>query len=178
MTHIGEEILPKHSENLVVLNHPWYFQTRPDDFPYDRNPKSTAHIPYGKGTIYAAGGLNGGRARKYLKFIKKANHNTNKDLKNGIIAKWHDESHLNKYILNKKVKILDPGYMYPDFLILPFERKIRLISKYKFGGYNALRRQTLTKKDKILKIIKIISYPLLITIFNLFIIINNKLYKK
>lgn len=60
-------------EQLIVVNHPGFYNKEPQDFTYDRNPKSLAYIPfpndtkskntfYGKieGKHYVFGAFNGG----------------------------------------------------------------------------------------------------------------------
>ncbi len=137
---IGEEILPLPEEELVVARHPSYFnESNPDKYSYDRNPASLAYIPLGQGHEYVQGAFNGGRADKFLKMVRLLNENTEKDLANNIIALWHDESHLNKYILDKKVKVLHTGYIYPEGRDLPFEMMMYTRKKKKYGGHNALR---------------------------------------
>jgi hypothetical protein len=133
---LPEDILPAGDEELVVTQHPGYWDKSPEHFTYDNNPDSTAFIEKGKGSVYVAGGLNGGRTDKYLAFISACLLLTEADLKKGIIARWHDESYLNKYILDKKVKILHPGFLYPAGWQLPFEKVIGLEDKKLFiKGY-------------------------------------------
>jgi hypothetical protein len=56
------------------------------------------------------------------------------DLKNGFTAIYHDESHLNKYLHGKNIKILSPSYGYPEDGNLPFEPTIMILNKIKHGG--------------------------------------------
>ena len=84
------------------------------------------------------------------------NNNINEDLKKGIIAVWHDESHLNSYLVDKKVKLLNPSYGYPEDWDLPFNPKIMILDKRKFASLNELRgiKGTLSLFSNILNIFK------------------------
>ncbi len=128
----GTDFLPADDEKIVVTQHPGYFNKTNAEFAYERNPASTAFVPMGEGVLYAAGGLNGGSTQPYLRFVNTCYTNVEADLQNGIVAVWHDESHLNKYILDKKVKVLHPGFLYPDGAALPFEKMIHLENKKLF----------------------------------------------
>jgi hypothetical protein len=64
------------------------------------------------------------------------------DEKKGIIALWHDESHLNRYILDKKYKLVSPSYCYPENSGIPFEEIVRIRDKNLYGGHNYLRQVT------------------------------------
>ncbi len=143
-----DDILPTIDEDLVVTQHPGYWNKPVTAFTYETNPASKAFVPVGTGSVYVAGGLNGGSADKYLKFIKTAAQWIEEDENNKIMAIWHDESHLNKYILDKKVKILHPGYLYPEDSNLPFEKIIHLSNKKKtlkgYGKYS-LKEKLLRK---------------------------------
>lgn len=113
---IGDEILPSKEEGLMVVQNQWHYKIDPDKFQsYERNPQSTAYIPYGTTRQNVIGGFNGGTKEAYIEMIHKLAENTQKDLKNGIIAVLHDESHLNKYILDKKVLTLPPNYGILEF---------------------------------------------------------------
>jgi len=61
------------------------------------------------------------------------------DEKEGVVALWHDESHINKYILSHPYKMLSPAYCYPEDWNLPFEKLILIKDKSKFGGHGFLR---------------------------------------
>jgi hypothetical protein len=53
-----------------------------------------------------------------------------KDSDNGIMAVWHDESHLNRYFIDHKpTTILSPSYCYPESWKLPFHKRILMLDK-------------------------------------------------
>jgi hypothetical protein len=65
--------------------------------------------------LYFCGGFNGGDAKTFLAMSDLLRHNITVDLENEIIAKWHDESHLNHYLYyNPPAKILTPSFCYPE----------------------------------------------------------------
>lgn len=141
---VGDEFLPDES-GLVMGLHPGYYNKKPDEYPYDRNPKSTAYIPYGQGKHYVQGCLNGGTSEAYLELCKTCSANTHKDLEQNIIALWHDESHLNKYVQDKPYKLLACNYLYPEGKKLkPFNKNIKIIQRNKndkkWGGTDNLRQ--------------------------------------
>ena len=109
---VSDEIL---GEKVVTI-HPGFFNKPRKQFTYDTNPKCNAFIPPNRGNSYYAGGFNGGRTEEFLKMSKHIMNNIDADLKQGIIAKWHDESHLNHYynITTTATTILSPSYCYPE----------------------------------------------------------------
>jgi hypothetical protein len=125
--------------DYIGAKHPVYWDKENIDFIYDRNPKSLAYIPLGQGQYYYMGSFNGGKSDKYIKLIEELSANIDKDLKNNVIAIWHDESHLNSYFLDKSVLALSPEYAWAERMNLPFEKKILLRDKKKWGGHNSLR---------------------------------------
>lgn len=146
--YIGNEILPI-KEDLLVVKHPGFYNKNNLEFTYDRNEKSLAYIPFGEGKYYVAGGFNGGKAEEFIKLIDKLDSNIKIDLDRNIIALWHDESHLNKYILDKKIKILGCDYIYPEGWNIPFDKKILVRDKSKYGKINNLR--SIKSRDNIFR---------------------------
>jgi hypothetical protein len=148
------DFLPMEDEHLVVTQHPGFWDAAPNNFTYENNPLSMAYIQPGQGDIYAAGGLNGGKTSDYLTFIETCFQYTQTDIERGIIALWHDESYLNKYILCKKIKVLHPGFLYPDGKELPFEKMVHLENKKRlikgYGKYSfvhkVMKKSTLVRK--------------------------------
>ena len=111
VSRIKREIL---SDRVATL-HPGYAIkragiTRGD---YETRENSLAFIPLNEGCHYFAGGFYGGSKGEFIKMNRICSQNIRKDLQNGIIAKWHDESHLNRYFIdNPPTKILSPSYCY------------------------------------------------------------------
>ena len=137
---IDDRILPNDQEQLVVVKHPGFFDKDRSLFTYETNPQSLAYIPDEMGEYYFMGGFNGGIGKYYRELIKTLKENINYDLqKNKLIAIWHDESHLNRYMLGKSPKILSPAYGYPEGIEIPFEKKVIILDKNRFGGHNTLR---------------------------------------
>lgn len=142
----NEELLPIDDKNLVATLHPGFYNKDRKKFPYDKNKKSTAYIERDEGQYYFAGGLNGGKTRNFIEAMKVMRDNVDIDKKNNIIAKWHDESHWNRYVLNRiDVKILPPLYLYPEGWTLPFSPIILIRDKNKYGGHSLLRSEKVNK---------------------------------
>jgi len=136
---VGGEFLPSEEESITVVRHPGFFDKEPDAVTYDRNPKSRAYIPFGQGSYYICGGINGGRRDAWLALIKALRQAIDEDAANGVVALWHDESHINKYILTHPHKALPPAYCYPEGWDIPFEKIILIRDKAKLGGHAFLR---------------------------------------
>jgi len=142
-----EEILPK-AENdwLVALcNKDVIKHKTPDEHTYDRNPLSTAYIPLGQGKEYYRGCFNGGRTPEFLQLIKVCKEQTEIDIQNNAMALWHDESHLNKYLIDKSVKIVTSVYGKHQGWNKPKQAKVIFLEKAKvfdvdtFKGKNTKR---------------------------------------
>lgn len=130
----GSEFLPG-EKDLLVVQHPGNYAKRPYRYPYDRNPSSRAYIPYTclQGRHYVCGGLNGGKAAAYLDMIAELERRIDADAKQGVIAQWHDESQINRYIIDHpSYRMLPPSYAYPEGWDLPFAKKIMLLDKQKY----------------------------------------------
>ena len=138
---VGDEILPDDKEGgLCALWHPIYYQEYDNTkYNYERNPKSLAYIPIGEGERYYAGGLNGGTSKAFLELTRQLAENIERDKENNIIAIHHDESHINKYLVNRPVRVLSPLYGWPEEFGPNHQMKILIKNKMKYGGHEALR---------------------------------------
>ena len=139
MKEVGEEFLP-HVESLLFVQHPGFYNVPNYRFPYDRNKKSSAYIPYKKGNVYVTGAINGGKSKGFLQMCEELSREIDMDYERGIIALWHDESHINKYILNRSdYKLLPPSYIYTEGKTLPFSPIILARDKNKFININKIK---------------------------------------
>lgn len=136
------DILPRGEERLFVTLSPGPFENVPMAFTYDRNPECSAYIPFGEGQFYFAGGFNGGYSEDYVEMAEVIAKRTEEDYSKGIIARWHDESHINRYMLdyNKPYRILSPAYLFPEGGNQPFECKILILEKKNYGGHEKMRQ--------------------------------------
>lgn len=139
-----EEFLPREklNETLAVTIHPGYAGKKKIDFPYDRNKKSTAYIPWNCGSYYVIGAMFCGTSNAFIKMSKTLKKNIEEDLKRNIIAKWHDESQLNRYIIGKKnIRILPPQYCYPCGMNVTYAKKISAVNKEAKFDVNTFKGQ-------------------------------------
>jgi Glycosyltransferase family 6 len=126
--HVGPEILAP----LVATRHPGYMLTLPGELPYERDPSSSAYVAPGEGSVYYAGGFVGGQRKWMLDLAARIAAGVDHDQAAGVVARWHDESHLNRCLLDTPpFRVLSPAYCYPedDAHYLPRwrERHLRLL---------------------------------------------------
>ena len=126
---VGEEVL----RDLVGVLHPYKIFEQKQTYPYEKRKESTAYISDDMHDKYYAAAFVGGKSDNFLKMAKTISKRVSADEKNNIIAKWHDESHLNKYFNENPPTALSPSYMFPEELIghpqYPFEPKIVALKK-------------------------------------------------
>lgn len=127
---IGEEIL---SERVVVLHPGFYENKNPHTFTYDRNSSSNAFVSYSEslmGVRYYQNCFQGGSSTEFINMSNKIIKWIEEDLRKNIIVLWHDESYMNRYMINNKPTLeLNPGYAYPEKWNIPFEKKIIHLEK-------------------------------------------------
>jgi len=120
---VGGEILSK----SVSTIHPGHYGSRGAP---ETNPNSLAYVGPTEKLIYFAGGFQGGETIEFLRMSGELSKRIEEDKKNGIIAKWHDESHMNRWrIDNPPTKILDCGYCFQATLPRPHVPRILALEK-------------------------------------------------
>ena len=134
---VGDEVLG----DLVATMHPYQSFYPKEQRTYDRNPKSLAYVPAGQeGELYYAGGFNGGSTKRFLEMAEVLADRVTKDLENDVIALWHDESQMNRYLIdNPPTLSLTPSYCFAEEQMhnsdYPYEPKIIALTK----DHNELR---------------------------------------
>jgi len=132
---VGDEILPTQLQRMVATAHPGFYNNRTPGYPLgtpETDSRSTAWMPPDRSRpCYWAGGFNGGCFEDFMSMSKEITNRVNVDFSNGIIAVWHDESHLNAYLSERSenVKTLEPSYCYPESWSLPYPKKILALDK-------------------------------------------------
>ncbi len=94
--------------DLTLTIHP-LIRTNRELYSYESNKESTAYIDINtEGEYYFCGGFNGGSSKKFMELSDTIAKNVDIDESNGMMAVWHDESHLNRYAVNNPpTKIID-----------------------------------------------------------------------
>ena len=112
---VNDSILPNNSNsNLVAALHPGYINSENYRMPFEGRIESSFFVKPGDRKKYVQGCFNGGRSKDFLEMCEKLKILIDKDVSNGIIPIWHDESALNWYLKDKSPLLLDPTYAYPD----------------------------------------------------------------
>jgi histo-blood group ABO system transferase len=97
-----------HSKGMIGTTHPGFAGKRGTP---EYRPMSSAYIPGNMDITYLCGGFFGGSSDYFLKAVSRMKENIDLDLSKGVVAIWHDESHLNKYFLeNPPISILDKNF--------------------------------------------------------------------
>lgn len=85
---------------------------------FETNTRSLANIFDRKYdlTRYRQGCFWGGKSQHVIGMIEELDRRIDQDDENGVIARWHDESHMNKYFVerNNSVLTLHPGFAQPE----------------------------------------------------------------
>ena len=107
----------------------------------ERNPESKACIPIGSDSRYFCGGFFGGSSEEFIKMSESILENIQDDLARGIIAAWHDESHLNRYFYdNPPALVLDHPFAAAENLTsIREESKVLFLDKSTRGGHDFFR---------------------------------------
>ena len=157
-----EEFLPRPSEGekISVTIHPGYEGKEKLYWPYERNKKSKAYVPWNCGQNYVIGAMFSGTSEAFLNMSRTLNNNIEADLKKNIIAKWHDESHLNRYIINKEgIRYLSPAYCYPFGMDVEYKPKMSAVDKQAKFDIKTFKGQENNTKINAFKKIKRVLMP-------------------
>lgn len=79
---------------------------------WETDPRSMAQVPRAKRTHYVCGGTWWGHRDDLLRLAEDLAARVAGDEANGVMAKWHDESHLNWWAANHIHHLRDSSYCY------------------------------------------------------------------
>lgn len=84
---------------------------------------STAYVSRWQRRFYFCGGFWFGKQEQFLQMCEVLNQRIDADYESGVIAKWHDESHLNYWAANHEIRSVEPIFcfvpQYPQLRGLP-----------------------------------------------------------
>ena len=126
---VGDEVI----QDLVGVLHPYKILESKKTYHYEKRKESTAYVADENHNKYYAAAFVGGKSKNFLQMAKIISERVEEDERNGIVAKWHYESHLNKYFNENSPFELSPSYMFQEELInhpqYPYEPKIVALKK-------------------------------------------------
>jgi len=113
-------IQPSRQDQIVFVQHPGYFNRstlfrlaiRTPLGPWERRKKSNAFVPISKRKIYVCSGVFWGTRTSFQKLCNDLKKNVQDDLNRGLIAKWHDESHVNHWFNQHSANTVTPEWAY------------------------------------------------------------------
>ncbi|XP_028615722.1 alpha-1,3-galactosyltransferase 2 isoform X2 [Grammomys surdaster] len=109
--NFGPEVLA----DLVAQLHAWHYRWPRWLLPYERHKRSAAALSLSEGDFYYHAAVFGGNVAELLKLTAHCVTGQQLDRERGIEARWHDESHLNKFFwLNKPTKLLSPEFCWAN----------------------------------------------------------------
>ena len=79
---------------------------------WEENEESRAYVPAEQRLDYICGGAWFGWTDRVMQMAKVLALRTDEDLFNDIVARWHDESHINWYLAHNAATLLGPEYCY------------------------------------------------------------------
>lgn len=138
LDYITEDEFFDESKSFFGVHHPCHYLQMPphNKFPgaFETNRISRSHVSHDDDTsVYYQGCLWGGKIPDVIGMIDELKDSVDEDLKNNIIAVWHDESHLNKFLIRNKgtVNTLGPEFAYPELFEdhCKFQKKIIHLAK-------------------------------------------------
>lgn len=123
---VGRDVLGE----LTAVQHPGFFDRPASTFSYERRPESAAYVAPGLGQHYYSAAFVGGSTSSFMAVCREIHAQIEADLDCNIVALWHDESHLNRYLVEHPPTVtLSPAYCYPESWSLPFEPRLLALDK-------------------------------------------------
>jgi histo-blood group ABO system transferase len=123
---VGDEVMG----GLVATIHPGMYNAPANVLPFENDTRSTAYVDLPQRKRYFAGGFNGGARDVFIDMARSICGAIKKDEAWGHVAQWHDESHLNKYLVeHPPTVVLDPSYCFPKDAVWAAQHPYRATMK-------------------------------------------------
>ncbi|KAM5248778.1 alpha-1,3-galactosyltransferase 2 [Ctenodactylus gundi] len=102
---------PETLADSVAQLHAWHYHWPRRLLPYERDARSAASMAPGEGDFYYHAAVFGGSVAALRELTTHCARGLRADRARGLEARWHDESHLNKFFwLRKPAKVLSPEF--------------------------------------------------------------------
>jgi hypothetical protein len=79
---------------------------------WEKNRNSAAYVHRRSRKVYVCGGVWMGKLNCIREMSQQLQTNVDIDLSKNLIARWHDESHLNQYYANNKSRLVGPEFCF------------------------------------------------------------------
>lgn len=100
---------------------------------WESNPESTAYIPIRQRKIYLHGAFWFAQRESFLSFVRTCAKNVAIDSQNGVMASWHDESHLNSFYVIHGGNILSSRFSWHPRYAKFLDKEPIIVSVENFG---------------------------------------------
>jgi hypothetical protein len=138
VSEVTQKDLFDDNKKYIGVHHPCHYLEMP---PHNKLPgafetrkfSNAAILENDDTSVYYQGCLWGGKVPEIFYLIDELNRRIDEDHDKGVIAEWHDESHLNKFYAERpnEVNLVSPSFAYPEVFSdqCTFEPKIVHLSK-------------------------------------------------
>ncbi|KAM4871851.1 alpha-1,3-galactosyltransferase 2 [Thomomys bottae] len=109
--HFSGAFGPETLAGLVAQLHAWHYHWPRWFLPFERDLRSEAALSREQGDFYYHAAVFGGSVAALRRLTAHCARGQARDRERGLEARWHDESHLNKFFwLHKPAKVLSPEF--------------------------------------------------------------------
>ncbi|KAM7247666.1 hypothetical protein CapIbe_001619 [Capra ibex] len=109
--HFSGAFGPEALAESVAQLHAWHYRWPRRLLPFERDARSAAALGPGEGDFYYHAAVFGGSVAALRRLTAHCARGLRRDRARGLEARWHDESHLNKFFwLHKPAKLLSPEF--------------------------------------------------------------------
>lgn len=149
---VDETVIPfaDQEKQLILWRHTGKYQDEyGETFEAERNPISKAYVAPGERCCAYGGGFFGGASDAFVKMSCELRDWIAIDLQSGYIAKWHDQSHLQKYgTANKCIEVPEYTIMSEEYMS-DKDPYVIFWNKDHFGGNGKLRNLPFHERVKL-----------------------------